>query len=86
MSKGANIHAADCDGWQPIHHASNAGNEPLTAALIARGANVNAVDQKIIVTALHLAASKGYHKILSLLIKAGAEVNNDIYVVASRRY
>jgi hypothetical protein len=39
---GADVEAADTDGWQALHHAAENGHESTVRALVELGADVNA--------------------------------------------
>lgn len=42
VEKGANVDAADNDGWAPLHYACRAGHPHVVQSLVTGGANVNA--------------------------------------------
>jgi hypothetical protein len=73
-SSGSSLAARANDGSSALHLASYYGFDAAVELLLARGADVHAVDVEGS-TALHNAAYKGNSDIVSLLIKAGANVN-----------
>jgi hypothetical protein len=73
-SSGSSLGARANDGSSALHLASYYGFDAAVELLLARGADVHAVDMEGS-TALHNAAYKGNSDIVSLLIKAGANVN-----------
>ena len=58
----------------PLHWAASTGKKELCEMLLARGANINAVEAKE-KTALHLAVTHGRDDMVELLIKYGANVH-----------
>lgn len=42
LSKKANIHQKDKDGWSALHNACSRGNLPIVRLLVERNARVNA--------------------------------------------
>jgi len=54
INKGADINVQDDNGWTPLHHAANAGNNDFVRMLLEKGANINAKTDKDW-TALYLA-------------------------------
>jgi ankyrin repeat protein len=73
-SSGSSLSARSNDGSSALHLASYYGFDAAVELLLARGADVHAVDVEGS-TALHNAAYKGNSDIVSLLIKAGVNVN-----------
>jgi ankyrin repeat protein len=61
-------------GWRPLHYAAALGNRGICELLLARGANVGAVD-KHGSTALHEAAYFGHTSVVKLLMANGADPN-----------
>ncbi len=68
------VHLSDMHGRTALWHASDTGQVPLAVALLRRGANPNDTDRAGW-SCLHVAAEKGYRKILELLIEAGADIH-----------
>lgn len=56
-----------------IYKAVEAGDVEQVQTLIKRGANINVTT----VTPLHIAAGRGYTKIVEMLLDAGAEITRD---------
>lgn len=61
-------------GWTALHSAVNKGRKEVAGLLVARGADVNAVDEREY-TPLKLAALGGQQEIAELLVAHGAQVN-----------
>ena len=59
----------------PLHDAAERGDLDEVKRLIAEGANLNAIDDKLGGTPLHYAALRGHKAIAELLIAKGADVN-----------
>ena len=74
IDAGANVDAADTDGWTPLHMAVRHDNRALLESLIRRGANVGARTNRGN-TALSLAIIEERHEALRVMMKAGANVN-----------
>jgi ankyrin repeat protein len=74
MAKGADVNAADIDGFAPLHFASALGKYGLAELLIAKGAHV---DAKVTggKTPLFIALEKRRFGVAKLLIRKGADVN-----------
>ncbi len=73
------LHQSDTNRWTGLHYAANAGNKPVVALLLAKGADVNAgrgteKDWYRRETALHLAAGNGLEDVVELLLAAGADI------------
>lgn len=68
------INERDEAGWTPLHVATLARNAPVAAALVARGALVEACTAEGW-RPLHLAAHVGCGEIAATLLSAGAEVS-----------
>ena len=68
--------ARSVDGFTALHLAAYFGHEITVKALLARGADANAVAENAMrVQPLHSAVSSGQHAIAGHLIAAGADVN-----------
>jgi hypothetical protein len=61
-------------GMMPLHLTAQVGAKEAAEQLLAKGANVNAEDQRRC-TPLHLAAQGGHREVSEALLKAGAAVN-----------
>jgi ankyrin repeat protein len=61
-------------GWTALHSAANKGRKDVAGLLVARGADVNAMDEREY-TPLKLAALGGYQEIAELLVANGALIN-----------
>ena len=62
-------------GYTPLHLSARKGHLEITQALIEKGANVNAKEERDEMTPLHLSALNGHLEVTRELIKAGADVN-----------
>jgi len=77
LDSGANLHAEDAHGLTPLRCAIEHNNTQVSATLIAAGANLNVTIKEGDPlrkgnTLLHLAADRGYTKIVRLLLANGA--------------
>lgn len=79
LSSEADINAVDCDHWTPLHFATLYNHTEVVRTLLSSGANVTVkaiyTGIKLSTTALHLAAEKGFDKIVQLLLDAGADIS-----------
>jgi ankyrin repeat protein len=71
VERGAFEHAPTIS----LHEAANAGLMEKVKSLIAEGADVNAMDDRLAGTPLHLAAYSGQKEVTEFLIVKGANVN-----------
>jgi len=69
---GAKVEVKDTNGWDALMHASWEGRVDVVASLIERGANVN-TQNEMQNTPLALAAIKGNHAIVKLLMTKNAD-------------
>jgi uncharacterized protein len=74
LREGADMNAADTQGYTPLIRFAYDGNITGVAILLKHGASVNAttVDGK---TALSEAVAQGYEKLVQLLLDSGADPN-----------
>ncbi len=77
LSRGADIHARDKDGWTALHHAALGPAHPNAMRMLVKaGADVNAqASSPKGETALTLSARKGASEAVKELILLGADVN-----------
>jgi hypothetical protein len=77
LDVGADVNAADNDGWTALTLASRWGHTAVVAALLDADADVNRpnVDAYYGDTALILASWRGHTAVVRLLLAAGAEVD-----------
>ena len=91
LASGADVNATDMIGRTPLHYAAGVlykewvegenaeglvvRTKEITELLIANGADVNAKDDVLEFTPLHLAAEYGHKEIAESLIAKGADVN-----------
>ncbi|KAG8468832.1 hypothetical protein KFE25_007350 [Diacronema lutheri] len=71
---GLAIDAHNAEGETALHLGCLYGHEPIVAACLARGANVNAIDEDCS-TPAHNACAGGFVEIVRALIAAGAELH-----------
>ena len=74
LAAGTDVNAND-GGWTPLWYAADEGHKEIVELLIAKGADVNAKNDKFVGTFLHWAAFSGHKEIAELLIAKGADVN-----------
>jgi len=77
LAAGTDVNAKASRGWIPLHSVAT---KEIAELLIAKGSDVNAKDDKIGRTSLHLAAHSGQKEIVELLIANGANMNAKIEV------
>ena len=83
IKKGADVNAADTEGWTPLMYAVGSLDDTRTInLLIDAGASVNERNCWGC-TALHFAVVHGNLKMITSLVKAGAEID-DSYDMISR--
>ena len=58
-----------------LHEAAHYRLSDIAEKLLNHGADVNAADTALCLTALHIAAEKGHSEIAEILLKLGADVN-----------
>ncbi|MBO7411989.1 MAG: ankyrin repeat domain-containing protein [Ottowia sp.] len=78
LDAGADVNAADGNGWTPLMFAARDGHADIVRLLIERGANINAAQtggKTAGSTALMWAAFSGHTDIARLLIDKGAHIN-----------
>lgn len=74
--KGANVNAADSDGYTALHYAAHCGDVRVVQALIAAGANVNSRTSEGVtplINSINMACGKS--AVSLALIQAGTDVN-----------
>ncbi|WP_395461556.1 ankyrin repeat domain-containing protein [Wolbachia endosymbiont (group A) of Therophilus tumidulus] len=74
VEKGANVNAADVEGYTALHLAVTEKRLEAVRELIKSGGNVNAEEYGNKCTPLHLACMVGEKEIVEELVKAGAEI------------
>lgn len=72
LENGADPNHADAQGFTPLIDAARNGHEGVVLALLDAKANPNAKSFKFKITALHIAAREGFHKIVKILLDRGA--------------
>ena len=73
LAHRANIEVRRLDGWRPLHLAADCGHEHVVAALLELGADPDAETGAERLTALHLAARKGFTRIVAELLDTPEE-------------
>lgn len=75
---------------EPLHRAAQEGNLSAVKDLVVKGADINALDERIGQSPLHWAAGAGHWDIVKFLVEAGADVNtvsrNGLPVIFSAVY
>ncbi|GGP26956.1 ankyrin repeat domain-containing protein [Silvimonas amylolytica] len=74
LQHGANIHAADRDGYTALHWAALTGHEEIIQLLVDRSVNVNQLSHQGF-SALLQAASQGHEQVVRKLVAIGANLN-----------
>lgn len=74
IEKGANVNAADVEGYTALHLAVTEKYLETVRELIKSGGNVNAEEYGSKCTPLHLACMVGKVEIVKELVKAGGEI------------
>lgn len=72
LERGAQIEAANDEGWRPLHLAAWCGHAGTCLALLEYGANVSSCDAFGCI-ALHYAAFKGNEQTCLLLLEYGSD-------------
>ncbi|WP_051362410.1 ankyrin repeat domain-containing protein [Solimonas soli] len=73
LDAGADVNLADHAGWSPLIHAAYFGSDTqIIELLLARGANINAQNDRGL-TALYLASAAGHEPQVQLLLARGAD-------------
>jgi ankyrin repeat protein len=71
IGRGADVNAADAQGWRPLHLAAANNNMDAMKQLIAQGADVHAANGEA-KTALSIATEKNHREAAALLRRFGA--------------
>ncbi|BAA89654.1 gp29 [Wolbachia phage WO] len=74
VEKGANVNAADVEGYTALHLAVTEKRLEIVRELIKSGADINAAEYGNKCTPLHLACMVGKVEIVKELVEAGAEI------------
>jgi ankyrin repeat protein len=75
LKVGAEVGAADAEGWTALHWASEEGHEPIVRLLLDGGADARAATTDADgETPLHLASQRGHESMVRLLLDKGANV------------
>eukprot|EP00744_Colponema_vietnamica_P015378 GILI01021554.1.p1 GENE.GILI01021554.1~~GILI01021554.1.p1 ORF type:complete len:418 (-),score=35.91 GILI01021554.1:55-1272(-) len=72
---GADVDAAECQGWTPLHMAARWGLVSFVKILLSSGSDVSAVD-KLGLSALQHTKNDASSEVLKLLLDAGIEVTD----------
>ena len=75
LKQGADVNAAQGDGFTALHWAAKKGDAELAGVLVVAGANVRAATRLGGFTPLHLAAEAGSAPAVVALLKGGADAN-----------
>jgi ankyrin repeat protein len=74
LDAGADLNKKDYRYITPLYVAAKCGVTAIARQLIARGANINDLCTEEDATPLHVAALEGHHKVVDLLLSAGAMI------------
>ena len=75
LAAGTDLSAKNGDyQWTPLHAAASKGHKDIVELIIAKAADVNAINI-FGETPLHRASLSGYEEVIELLITNGADVN-----------
>ena len=74
LRSGADVNAAQGDGFTALHWAAKLGNREVAEILIAAGADIEATTRLGSHMPLHVAAAAGQAEVTEALLKAGAPV------------
>lgn len=74
IRKGAQVDAADGDGWTPLHIAACHGYRDVAELMVVKGADVDAADGNGR-TPLFYADENGHREVAKLLFEHGADFN-----------
>jgi ankyrin repeat protein len=73
LAAGAQVDAADDEGWTPLHVAAHSGRSDAAACLLQAGANLKKTDSTG-KTPMLCAARVGHEETVCLLVAAGADI------------
>ena len=73
IAQGADVNAPSAAGWEPLHWAARRGHDAVAGLLIARGADVEPGNTRMM--PLEWAAINGHMSVAVLLIEKGADAN-----------
>ena len=74
LRSGADVNAAQGDGFTALHWAAKTGNREVAEVLIAAGADIRATTRLGSHMPLHVAAAAGQAEVAEVLLKAGVPV------------
>jgi len=74
VDRGADVSAANGDGWTPLHEAAKHGDGELARMLVDRGADVSVANGGGW-TPLHEAATRGEEELARFLVERGADIS-----------
>lgn len=72
VRSGADVNAAEADGFTALHWAAKNGNREIAAVLIAAGADLSATTRLGTHTPLHVASASGHADVAKALLEGGA--------------
>lgn len=73
LDRGADVNAADADGWTPLMWAVASGRKEAVSLLLDKGAELNARDKEDNTALIH--AAMAHPQIAEVLIARGADLN-----------
>src|SRR5262249_23083708 len=74
-AEGTRIDPKEHGGWTPLHLAAELGGRDMVGKLLAKGADLKAVNSMGGFTPLHHAVQGRHKEIVELLLKRGADIN-----------
>ena len=78
LAAGTDVNAKGKNGWTSLHRAAIYGRKEIVELLIAKGADVNAKDNRLRKTPLDLADNEGQKEIADLLRKHGGKTGEEL--------
>ena len=79
LAQGGRVTMRNHQGFTPLLVAAQRGHTDICGLLLASGSDVNEVDSKIKLTALHYAAAEGHNVLVEALLSWEAQVNPQDY-------
>ena len=78
LAAGTDVNAKGKNGWTPLHRAAIYGRKEIVELLIAKGAEVNAKDNRLRKTPLDVAIMRKHPEIPDLLRKHGGKTGEEL--------
>ena len=82
LQHGADVNAANCDGWTPLHWAAHSGHPNIVQLLLSHGANDSVRNKarapsRTRIAARHVSASLAPRSVASPMVRAWRILLND---------